>query len=47
LKLAKAGYYGGYPERVLEGRVDLVLAAVVYEGFLQEYEETYILMNRK
>ena len=47
LKLAKAGYYGGDPERVGKGRVDIVLKAVQYEGFLNEYEETYIIMNRK
>lgn len=47
LKLAKAGYYGGDPEAVLNGRVDLVIKAAQYEGFLQEYEETFMMINRK
>lgn len=46
LKLAKAGYYGGSPEAVLSGRVDMVVAAAQYEGFLTDYETCYIDLNK-
>jgi hypothetical protein len=39
LRLAKEGYWGGDPERVLNGRVDLVLEAAEYEVFINKYIE--------
>ena len=46
LRLAKAGYAGGDPERVLKMRVDMVIAALQYEGFQNDYELAYIDLNR-
>jgi hypothetical protein len=46
LRLAKAGYYGGDPAAVLEARVDLVLAALQYEAFTDEYERSAMELNR-
>ena len=36
--LASKGYYEGDPEKVLNGRADLVLAAMQYEVFRVEIE---------
>ena len=47
LRLAKAGYAGGDPERVLKMRADIVLAAVQYEGFVNDYESAFIELNRE
>ena len=46
LKLARQGYYGGDPERVLKAPTDMVLAAAEYEGFLADYEMAYYELNR-
>jgi len=45
--LAKAGYGGGDPERVLNMRVDLVMLALEYEKFTADYERTYVDLNTK
>jgi len=45
--LAKAGYGGGDPERILGMRADLVIAALQYESFVNDYERTYIEINRE
>lgn len=47
LRVAKAGYYGGDPERVLAARVDLVIAALEYEVFTSDYEREYIRINKE
>jgi hypothetical protein len=47
LRLAKAGYAGGDPERVLKMRADFVISALQYETFLNEYERTYVEINRE
>lgn len=44
LRLAKV--WGCHPEQVLKTRVDLVIDAIQYEVFIQELEETTIMMNR-
>ena len=46
LRLARQGYYGGDPERVLKAPSDMVLAAADYEGFLADYEMAYYELNR-
>lgn len=46
LRLAKAGYYGGHPEAVLEGRADMVIAALEYEGFLTDYDNAEYDLNK-
>jgi hypothetical protein len=45
LKLARAGYGGGDPERILNMRVDLVIEAAQYEQFCNDYESEYIELN--
>lgn len=47
LRLAKEGYGGGDPERILKMRADTVLAALQYEAFLGDYERAYIELNRE
>ena len=46
LRLASVGYCGGDPEKVLEMRADLVIAALQYELFKTNYEREYIALNR-
>lgn len=45
LRLAKIWHV--HPEAVLKTRIDIVIDALQYESFLQELEETTILMNRE
>lgn len=47
LRLAKAGYYGGDPEKVLQGRVDHILDAIEFERFTADFEDAYIEMNKE
>ena len=37
LRLAKAGYYGGDPSKVLKAPIDIVLRTVEYEAFENNY----------
>jgi len=46
LRLAKIGYYGGDPEKILKARCDYVIAALEYEKFLSDYEDIYHEINR-
>jgi hypothetical protein len=46
LRLAKAGYCGGDPEKVLQMRVNLVVTAMHYEKFVGDYERKYIELNK-
>lgn len=45
LRLARAGYGGGDPEKVMEMPADIVMAAVQYENYVAVYERTYIKLN--
>ena len=47
MRLAKSGYYGGDPAKVLQARVDHVITTAEYEKFLSEYEEVFYELNRK
>jgi len=47
LRLAKAGYAGGDPERVLSMRADIVIAALQYEAFIDDYERAFIDINKE
>lgn len=47
LRIAKAGFYQGDPEKVLNGRVDYVLATLEYNKFLSDYEDVFIELNKK
>jgi hypothetical protein len=35
-KLAKEGYYGGDPEKILDAPVDIAMALLNYEAFLSD-----------
>ena len=47
LRLAKAGWFGGDPEKVLEAPGDIVLAILQYETFSAQYERRFIEINRE
>lgn len=47
LRLARAGYCGGDPEKVMQMQVGWVNAIAQYEGFVGVYELTYIELNKK
>lgn len=47
IRLAKAGYGGGDPQKVLEFPADIVLAILQYEQFQMDFEAAYISMNRE
>jgi hypothetical protein len=46
LSLAKAGYYSGDPEKVLQARVDIVLSLMQYESFRNDYQEVEYFINK-
>lgn len=46
LVLAKAGYWGGDPGRILAAPVDEVLAAYQYEMFTKDLESTIMELNK-
>ena len=46
LRIAKAGYYSGDPQKVLEARVDYVLSILEYESFNSDYERVYTELNK-
>jgi hypothetical protein len=45
VKLAKAGYYGGNPENVLNAPVDMVLSILGYENFEADYQRAFKHIN--
>jgi hypothetical protein len=47
IRLAKAGYAGGDPEKVLEMPVGTVVGIIHYEKFRDDYERAYLALNRK
>jgi hypothetical protein len=46
LRLARAGYGGGDPEKVLQMRADTVVMAIQYETFRAEYEAAFMEINK-
>lgn len=46
LRLAKDGWWGGDPGKVLAAPVEEVLEAVAYEGFVSDYERELIRLNK-
>jgi len=46
LRLAKAGWWGGDPEKVKRAPADSVSKAMQYEGFLADFEEAFIELNK-
>ncbi len=46
LRLAKAGFGGGDPEKVSRMKVGWVTAALQYEIYSAEYERKYIELNK-
>lgn len=47
LQLAKSGWWGGDPERILKARVDLVIGACQYVEFVNVFERTVVEINRE
>lgn len=47
MRLAKAGYYGGNPQAVLQAPVTVVIGMLEYEGFNDEYENAYMALNKE
>ena len=47
MRLAKAGYWQGDPQKVLAASADLVMATAEYEKFVGNYEEAFIELNRE
>lgn len=47
LSIAKAGYYGGSLDNIMDARVDFVLQTFFYETYSQDYENTLHEINKK
>ena len=47
LILAKSGFYGGDPDKVLDAPINRVMQAYQYEMFLRDYEETARELNKE
>ena len=46
LRLAKAGFFGGDPAKVLTAPVDIVESVIAYEQFEADYKTEYISLNK-
>ena len=46
LRLAKAGLWGGDPEKILKAPAEMVMAALHYEVFTADYERAVYDLNR-
>ena len=46
-KLAKNGYYGGSPEKVLNAPVNVIFDIINYEAFEGDYSDAYTEMNKE
>lgn len=46
LRLARAGYGGGDPLKIMEWPSDVVVAALRYEDFVAKYERRFLELNR-
>lgn len=47
MTLAKAGWLGSDPEKILNAPVDIVINAFHYEMFTREYESTHFELNKE
>tara|TARA_R110000851_G_scaffold306239_4_gene464499 strand:- start:3295 stop:3450 length:156 start_codon:yes stop_codon:yes gene_type:complete len=47
MKVAKAGYYGGDIQKVLNSPCDLVFAIINYEAFESDYSNAYSELNKE
>lgn len=45
MKLAKAGYYGGDPDKILSAPLATVLSIMHYEDFTHDVERAYRELN--
>jgi hypothetical protein len=45
--LAKCGYYSSNPELILKARVDIIIDLLVYENFLDDFQNAYIELNKE
>lgn len=46
MRLAKAGWLGGDPERIVNAPVDAVQRMLEYEFFEAEYQDRYLELNK-
>lgn len=46
LRLAKEGYAGGDPEKILQMKVSTVVMMMQYEKFIDDYQTAYIKLNQ-
>jgi hypothetical protein len=44
IRLARAGY--GSPEELLNTRADIVIAMILYEKFVDDYQRAYYELNK-
>lgn len=47
LHLARAGYCGGDPEKIMQMSVGWVVRTAQFEKYCVDYERTFIELNRK
>ena len=47
MHVARAGYYGGNPQAVLEARCDIVCSLIEYIHFTREYEAVEYELNKR
>jgi hypothetical protein len=44
-RLSRAGY--GTPREIMKEPLDLVIGMIIYENWLQQYEEEFIELNKE
>ena len=47
VRLARAGYFGGDPDKVLKAPVGTILSIIEYETFENDYEKEYRELNKE
>lgn len=47
LKLAKAGWWGGDPGKIMRAPSSEVLAVVEYQAFVSDYEQASLELNKE
>ncbi len=46
MRLAKQGYFGGDPQKILDAPIDIVLDIMHYEAFESDYMQVYDELNK-
>lgn len=47
LRLAKGGWYGGNPGKILKAPAEHVMLAIQYDDFVAKYEKEMMNLNRR